>query len=61
MIWQGEDPSLFKLGQLPFLDISFQWFVKCQDGATGKYCLSPLPWEKMILQGLLKAGGMITQ
>lgn len=61
MIWQGEDLSPLKLGQLPFLDISFQWFIKCQDSVSDKYCLSPLPQEKMILQALLKAGGMITK
>lgn len=61
MIWQGEDLSPLKLGQLQFLGDSLQWFIKCQGGTAGKHYLSPLPWEKMILQGLWGPGGMITK
>jgi len=61
IIWQGEDLSPLKLGELPFLDFSFQWFIKCQDSSTSKYFLLPLPQEKTILQGLLKAGGTIAK
>lgn len=61
MIWQGEELSPLNLGQVPFLVISFQWSTESQGSTTGKYCLSSLPQVKMVLQGLLKAGGMITK